>query len=148
MSKSFSLLFLDFDGVTHPLVGSPMFMPECMNALATAIGPYELEIVVASSWRETYSREELESKLSSLGKKIQGITPMIDDPFLKHIRYHEVKQYLNNTNQEDVSWIALDDTGGFYPEEAPVYWTSSKTGFTIEDIDKLRTMITIKLNDS
>jgi len=112
-----------------------------MNALSIAIEVFDLEIVVTSSWRETYNRDELESKLLPLGKKIQGITPVIDDPFLQYVRYHEVIQYLNDTNQMKASWIAIDDSPGFYPESAPVYWTSSKTGFTAEDIYKLRKMI-------
>jgi len=143
MSQNVNLLFLDFDGVTHPLVSPQMFLPECMDALATAIMPYELEIVVTSTWRETYHYEKLESLLSVLGKKLQGVTPVIDDPFLKYVRYHEVRQYLTESNQIETPWLAIDDIPGFYPEDAPVYWSDSKTGFTVKDISKLSKFIEV-----
>lgn len=53
--KNKFLIFLDFDGVTHPITGTPMFIPECMSALSTALKSIDLELVVSSSWRETYS---------------------------------------------------------------------------------------------
>lgn len=46
------LIFLDFDGVLHPRVGTPPFQPACMQPLAEALAPFEVDIVVASSWRE------------------------------------------------------------------------------------------------
>jgi predicted NAD/FAD-dependent oxidoreductase len=128
------LLFLDIDGVTHPVSGSPIFLPECMSALQLAIEQFNVELVISSSWRESKTILELEELLKPLNKNIQGVTPVIDDPFLKFVRYHEVKEYLKNTNQQDIAWLALDDSKGFYPNDAPVYWVDSKSGFTREDI--------------
>lgn len=140
-NKNKFLVFLDFDGVTHPITGTPMFIPQCMSALSTALKSIDLELVVSSSWRETKSFDELKEILSPLGKKVQGITPVIDDPFLKNVRYYEVLDYLKESKQENLGWIAIDDCRGFYPDEAPVYWTDIKTGFTEKDIAPLVEMI-------
>lgn len=47
------LLFLDFDGVTHPLAGAESFDTRCMGHLVGALAPYPaVEIVVrCSPWR-------------------------------------------------------------------------------------------------
>lgn len=135
------LIFIDIDGVTHPISGTPIFIPECMSALSTALKSFDLELVVSSSWRETNSFDELKEILSPLGKKAQGITPVIDDPFLKNVRYYEVLDYLKESKQENLGWIAIDDCRGFYPDEAPVYWTDSKKGFQEKDIAPLAEMI-------
>ena len=131
------LIFLDFDGVTHPITGTPMFIPECMSALSTALKSFDLELVVSSSWRETNSFDKLKEILTPLGKKVQGITPVIDDPFIKNVRFHEVLEYLKGSKQEHIGWLSIDDCKGFYPDEAPVYWTNSKMGFVEKDMPLL-----------
>ena len=130
--------------MTHPITGTPMFISECMNALAMALKGSDLELVVSSSWRETKSLDELKYILFPLGKEIQGITPVIDDPFIKNVRYHEVLEYLKKSKQEHTGWLSIDDCQGFYPEEAPVYWTNSKTGFNEQDIVPLVEMIALQ----
>lgn len=62
------LIFLGFDGVTHPESGSPMFIPECMSALSTVLKSTNLKLVVSSSWRETNSFDELEELLKPFSK--------------------------------------------------------------------------------
>jgi len=135
------LIFLDFDGVTHPISGSPMQLRRCMDALKIALNSFQLEVVVSSSWREINTLDELKNILSLLNVKIQGVTPIINEPFIKYVRYHEVLKYLQDTNQNFRRWIAIDDTKGFYPEDAPVYCTNPKTGFVEDDIPKFQTMV-------
>jgi len=135
------LLFLDFDGVTHPVVGTPLFRAECMAALQLALKEVDVEIVVTSTWRETQSLAELKETLKPLGKTVQGVTPVIDEPFMHHVRYHEVLLYLTQSNQVDASWIAIDDTPGFYPDGASVYYTDPTKGFTSEDIPLFADML-------
>lgn len=53
------LLFLDFDGVLHPISGSPPLLEECLVSLSTALSCFDVEIVIASSWREERSFDEL-----------------------------------------------------------------------------------------
>jgi len=135
------LLFLDFDGVTHPVVGTPLFRAECMAALQVALKEVDFDIVVTSTWRETKSLAELKEILKPLGKTVQGVTPVIDEPFLHHVRHHEVLLYLTQSDQVSSPWIAIDDTPGFYPDDAPVYYTDPTTGFTQEDIPLFADML-------
>lgn len=72
--------------------------------------------------------------LEPLAKPVVGRTPVIDDPFIKHVRFEEVLLYLSRTEQPQRPWFAIDDSPGFYPPGAPVYWTDPRTGFTAQDI--------------
>lgn len=50
------ILFLDFDGVLHPITGSTPFQIASVNALEVVISQFpDLNIVVSSSWREERS---------------------------------------------------------------------------------------------
>ncbi|MEN8170511.1 MAG: HAD domain-containing protein [Pseudomonadota bacterium] len=131
------IVFLDFDGVTHPITGSKPFCEKNINALATAMEAVSnIEVVITSTWREEHDLNILCHYLGKLGGLVTGITPVIDEPFLKHVRYHEVLSYLNNSGKQSQAWLAIDDTHGFYPDTAPVLWTNSYTGFTHNDIDR------------
>lgn len=135
------LLFLDFDGVLHPRAGGEPFNDECMTALARAIELYPVEIVIASTWREEFSVDKLCKKLSKLKRPVVGTTPIINEPFMKYVRYYEVQEYLLKNNQHSQCWLAIDDTRGFYPTDAPVYWTDPERGFCETDIEKLQDMM-------
>ncbi len=135
------LLFIDFDGVTHPRVGGMPFSASCMEALSQAIQGAYIEIVIASSWREEMNFGELQELLHQLGKPVIAVTPVIDDPFTQHVRYQEVLKYLQESEQQYEKWMAIDDTRGFYPAHAPVFLTDPLTGFTHDDIPGLQKMI-------
>lgn len=53
------ILFLDFDGVLHPRIGSSGFVTSCVHALRLALEPFAIEIVVSSTWRSTCHYDEL-----------------------------------------------------------------------------------------
>lgn len=137
-----TILFLDFDGVIHPNVQRT---PDerCIMALEEVVSEFpELKIVISSSWRESNVLNKLAMFLGSvLGGRVIGVTPVIDDPFLHHVRYHEVLSYLKANEKQGNPWIAVDDSAGFYPSDAPVVWTHSNRGFTSEDGEILRTML-------
>ena len=128
-------LFLDFDGVTHPRVGSDYFIDSCMEALRDAISNINIAIVVTSTWREDMAIDELSSLLAPLNKPVIGITPVLDDPFVHHVRLEEVEAYLREHGLEGAPWFAIDDTPGFYPGNTPVIWTDPMTGFNVDDQD-------------
>lgn len=135
------LVFLDFDGVLHPRVGAEPFQTACMQPLAKALEPYDIEIIVASTWRESMKLDVLKQKLAVLQKPVVAVTPVLNDPFRRYIRYQEVLEYLTVSKQQTVPWLAIDDTLGFYPAEAPVYWTDPATGFIASDIEPLQSML-------
>ncbi len=142
MKKNIFLLLLDFNGGTLPLNASQMFLSEYMKAISEEIETFKLKIALTLSWRETYIQKELESILSMLGKKLQRVTYIINSSFLKNALYHEVKQYRQNTNQIQSHWLVIDDTPGFDIEEAPIFLTNPRAGFSVDDINKSSTMIT------
>jgi len=79
------IIFLDFDGVTHPVSGSTPFQLDCLNALAKAVSQLDAEIVITSTWRLDRSIDELRALLGNdIGDRIIDATPDLDlDPFLK-----------------------------------------------------------------
>lgn len=137
------ILFLDFDGVLHPVSGSPPFHPDCMAVLSSSLSEYpDIRIVVTSSWREEKPLSELKSLLgNNLGSRVIGVTPVIDEPFMHHVRYHEVQAYLSDTSQPDIPWFALDDELGSYPESAPVILTDRRVGLSAEDGYRITAMV-------
>lgn len=128
------LIFLDIDGVLHPVSGGVLLVDSCFTALAAALSDFDVHVVVSSTWRETYDLEELKAILKPINKPVVGVTPIVDDPFLPHVRFHEVRQYLADHNSQGRKWAAIDDSRGFYPPMANVYWTDPRRGFVAEDI--------------
>jgi len=136
------LLFLDFDGVTHPRIGSAAFLPSCMYALRLALDDINIEIVVSSTWRKTNHLYELEAFLRPLGKPFIGITPVVNEPNApKYVRYREITQFLSDSKLQSCDWVAVDDAPGLFPDNAPIFFTNPLTGFTANDVPKLRKMI-------
>jgi hypothetical protein len=141
------ILFLDFDGVLHPAPSPECFDRGCMSHLEAVLQEYpQLDIVITSSWRELKSIEELKGFLGSvIGSRVISTTPVIDDPFIKFVRYYEVQEYLRFNDLFHTPWIALDDEIGNYPENSPVIFTNYRTGLTMEDAIKLRAMINVQI---
>ena len=137
------ILFLDIDGVLHPTSGSKPFVPACLSVLESLVSDFpDMEIVITSSWREEKPLSELKALLGAqLGSRVIGTTPVIDEPFLHHVRFHEVQAYLLETNKPDRSWVAVDDEIGNYPEESPVVITDRRTGIKETDGQRLKAMI-------
>lgn len=137
------ILFLDFDGVLHPITGSAPFQSDCVCELEAVIEYFSsLDVVITSSWREEKTMDELIDLLgTTLGERIIGTTPIIDDPFLHNPRYHEVLAYLATEPIRDRKWIAIDDEAGNYPPDAPVLITDRLKGFTRDDRETLVALI-------
>ena len=141
------LIFLDFDGVTHPL---PSYVPssiiELINTGLYESGPFfckdniiqinrlthklNANVVITSTWRLDFGWQ-LFNKLF-LGRVI-GQTPELGF----HSRYQEVLEFINQNNYQNISWLALDDNSSLYPNDAPAYITDSNIGITAEEVNKL-----------
>ncbi|PUB89636.1 MAG: hypothetical protein DBP01_09770 [gamma proteobacterium symbiont of Ctena orbiculata] len=137
------LVFLNLDGFLHPISGDNVFDDHCMDSLRIALDSVSVNLVISSSWREHYHFDELQQFLVSLNVPVIGVTPVIDDPFLINVRYYEVIRYLESTVGLNQQWLAIDDTPGFYPADAPVYWTDSRSGFSSNDMEPLKQMLTL-----
>ena len=137
------LLFLDFDGVTHPMM-TKAFNPENMKFLESIVNEHpEIRIVISSSWREEFSLNEIKEMLgATVGSRVIGITPVIYDSDIQAIRYREVIEYLKITDNEDTKWIAIDDTPMLYKgADASVIYTDPNYGFTKKEYMEVKALI-------
>ena len=136
-------LFLDFDGVTHPVSASGRyFRPENIKPLEQAILGLNPRIVISSTGRFDKPLCELKELLGDIiSSSVVGVTPEFDDPFVHHPRHLEVEMYLEQNGITNVPWVAIDDTAAFYREDASLLLTDPVKGFTKTDIEKFRNLV-------
>jgi hypothetical protein len=138
-------LFLDFDGVTHPVSATGQYFREAnLAAIHSSIDQLNVDIVITSTWRLDNSLAKIQAYLGELGKYVVGFTPEVNEPFLHHIRQVEVELFLKQQREETMPWVAVDDTPAFYRDDAPVIITDGKIGFTDQDAIPLRELIISK----
>ena len=105
-------LFLDFDGVLHPTLAQPAALFIHGSRLAEALRPYPVNIVISSSWRFHFSKDEYLAKLpKELAGQVIGATGSAHVG--KFARWHEIQQYLKK--HRIVDWRALDDGAVEFP---------------------------------
>ena len=113
------IIFLDFDGVLNSkkyiaLKNEPgvCFDPECLNLLKEIVLKTNAKIVLTSSWREHWDKDEklcdetgvfINQAFKSLGFKIFDKTPSLN---LR--REQEIKEWLNQNQYVD-NFVVLDD---------------------------------------
>jgi hypothetical protein len=119
------LLFLDVDGVLHPVETDYSFSSRFFSHLP----PLEkllreftsVDIVISSDWRLAESIEQLQRYFSAdIRHRIIGATPQIDpNAAVQHRRQLEIQAWLDGNGRSDAKWVAIDD------------WPSSfEAGFT------------------
>lgn len=120
------VIFLDFDGVTHPVGCEEIlefcFLPNIQNTIKTYLG--EWKIVISSGWKNLYSTSFLKSFFSSdIKKHIYGVTPSIPFDNLSYAknRGKEIDKFLFDHKVE--KYIIIDDK--------PQFLESSHLKFTI-----------------
>ena len=105
-------LFLDFDGVLHPTLAEPAALFIHGSRLVEALRPYPVNIVISSSWRFHFSKEEYLAKLpAELAGQVVGATG--EAHVGKFARWHEIQQYVKKHRVKD--WRALDDSAFEFP---------------------------------
>ncbi len=122
------ILFLDFDGVTHP-VFQKRELSDDENQLFSYLPRLEgvlrdfpnIKIVIASSWRENRPWKNIIGIFSpDISARIIGATPILkvkEPPYPKHPRYEEILSFLSRNNFATAQWVALDDDPGIYPPD-------------------------------
>jgi hypothetical protein len=107
-------LFLDFDGVLHPNGCTPTDCFCLLPALVATIAPFELDIVISSSWRHHRSLRSLKKLFpATMRKRIVGTT---GEAFPgTHARWKEIRAYLREHPASD--WRALDDFDFEFPPD-------------------------------
>ena len=105
-------LFLDFDGVLHPTLAQPSVLFIHGSRLAEALRPYTVDIVISSSWRFHFSKEEYLAKLpAELAGQVVGATG--EAHIGKFARWHEIQRYIKKHRIKE--WRAIDDSSFEFP---------------------------------
>ena len=106
------VLFLDFDGVLHPTLAQSSALFIHGTSLAEVLRPYPVNIVISSSWRFHFAKNELLAKLpEELLDSVIGTTG--NAHIGKFARWHEIHQYIKKHRVTD--WRALDDSSFEFP---------------------------------
>lgn len=137
------VVFLDFDGVTHPhskTCSLDTFLEEQLQSLEIALAEYDARVVVISSWRESISIEILQTFLGGLAPRVidkTGDTPQSS----KYKRQHLVQEWLAKV-QHAGEWMAIDDSPASYGDLANhVYVPISSEGFLHDDIRRFHDFV-------
>jgi len=141
-----ALLFLDFDGVLHP-VRSDKADHFCMleNFEAVMREFPGVRIVIASTWRQAYPFAYLKSLFSvDIAARIIGKTPDWEEDGDEHVRFKEIRHFLKQPSMAEMEWIAVDDSDFEFPESCRnVLLCDPQCGFDSEMAGKLRARLNV-----
>ena len=142
------VLFLDFDGVLHPKGAGGAEQHFCRRPLLEELlldaACADWRVVITSTWREAYSLQKLRGFFcAALQRRIIDRTPVLDDQDADHLRYREIRAWLNKQPQVK-RWCAIDDDREGFPEAqaARVVFTNPDHGLDAANVAKLRALLT------
>lgn len=103
------IVFVDFDGVLHP-VGGPLF--SCVENFFAILRVHpSAQVVITSTWRDDYSLSALGEMLSNGGEfegRVIGVTPNLESDGFYGRRDLEILQWME-VNRYGGRWLAIDD---------------------------------------
>jgi hypothetical protein len=149
------VVFLDFDGVTHPEPTSgPVFVH--LPQIEAVLRAYpQVNIVLSTSWRESFHLDVLRSNFSAdISPRILDVTPVLDwsarlhhpAPLSRASRQAEIEAWLYSNLTMAHPWIALDDRAHWFdPGCRHLLFTNRRTGFTPADAKQLHRMLLERL---
>jgi hypothetical protein len=114
-SDSSHLLFLDVDGVLHPVGADYSFSTRFFShlpLLEELLREFKsVEVIISSDWRRAEGIEQLRRYFSAdIRHRIIGATPQIDpNAAVHHRRQLEIQAWLDGNGRSDAEWVALDD---------------------------------------
>ncbi len=167
------VLFLDFDGVTHPdpCDRSNEFcrLPLIESVVRTFAA---VEIVISSAWRDHYTLDKLRQHFAAdMQERVVGVTPSLKHPSPVrrpasglaaaqeweveacllahrpevHEREWEIEAWLSANRPPDTPWLAIDDRPHlFLPNSQNVLLTNSANGFHPSQQQTLRLMLRLR----
>ncbi|ABD70755.1 conserved hypothetical protein [Rhodoferax ferrireducens T118] len=151
------ILFLDFDGVTHPdPCRKGAFFCQLPLIEDVLRENKHVDVVISSSWRYDHRLPELQAYFSSdIRTLVIDVTPSVartDDEgwipphLLQHHREWECRKWIRQHCPLDTPWLAIDDVSEwFLPGCADLLITRSECGFQPEQASKLREMLKVRL---
>lgn len=127
------VLFLDFDGVLHPATTTPAGRFVHAPMLANCFLQLSCDVVISSSWRHSYSIDELRHFLpDELAHLIVGTTgPAVIG---KHARFQEIQAWIAR-QPSPVDWRALDDCEWEFPTNtSKLFLCNANTGLSRKEL--------------
>lgn len=147
MSFSEHLLFLDFDGVTHP-EGCAQRLLFCRLPLLLPVlqQSEHVNLVISSTWRETRSLDVLKALFPEIVRdRVIGATPRFADltdvppDLVAYQREAEVNAWLREHRTVASDWTALDDRSWlFKPFHRRLVLTHRAVGIDDDTVAALR----------
>ncbi|MGQ3052402.1 MAG: HAD domain-containing protein [Roseateles sp.] len=142
---SSDLLFLDIDGVLHPVGVDYSFSSRFFShlpRLEEILREFtSVDVVISSDWRRAESIEQLQRYFSAdIQHRIIGATPQIDPHVVVHHRRQlEIQAWLDGNGRSDAEWVALDDwPSNFEAGFARLVLTDPKLAFDQDSFQELR----------
>lgn len=144
------ILFLDFDGVLHPLHRRETFTRMALLDALLADFP-DIEIALTTSWRQIYPLEALRMLLSpTIASRVISLTPSFPPGHIRDpahpacpAREYECRVWLQANGRESEPWLALDDDPDAFSTTAPVVWCDGRIGLSEEQIAQIRRWIEV-----
>ncbi len=142
-------VFLDFDGVLHPLGATTDRLFERADVLELALKELpNVEVVVSSSWAAYHSLTQIREFLEvwpTLHERVVGITTQ-SRQFPSHYpevpgRETECMSWLMANKRSVMHWCAIDDERLNFLTHERVIYTNPKKGFSACDAHRLRELI-------
>jgi hypothetical protein len=146
------IVFLDFDGVTHP---EPCYADSafcCLPLIEAVLREFPaVEVVISSSWREQHTLDDMRAFFApDIARRVVAATPVVShmNRFWlpghapKYPRQWECQQWLKVNRVGSFPWLAIDDRGyWFEPDCKHLLLTDSSRGFSEHDAERLRSML-------
>lgn len=136
--KPIQTIFIDFDGVLHPVSALSGFNMRMSREAAIKFGRlfrwawlledlldgHDVQLVVHSSWRQLIPESEVQALMGPLGHRFTGIT----NPTVA--RWASIQSAVADRNLQPGSWLVLDDHASEFPSPLPseVLLCDSETG--------------------
>lgn len=137
-------VFLDFDGVLHPIWARPEARWTAVGLLTALIEEFsEIAVVVSSTYRDFMPFDHiLQLFPPSMRGRIVGGTPVIavgsGDTSLPK-RHREILAWLEGNGYPDARWLAVDDDAEYFADDCwELFLVDGAEGLTSASIEQLR----------
>jgi hypothetical protein len=144
------LLFLDFDGVLHPVPSNGELFVHMPLLTRWLLARPSVAVVISSSWRESHPLASLKRRFGKLAPRVIDVTPLAqhlwgssgvptieDADAMRYERQAEIEHWLFR-HGKGRPWAALDDQWFmFSPECRNLVVTKSSIGLTEEALQRV-----------
>ena len=122
------VLFLDFDGVFHPLMSNGLKfidLPNFENFIRKHSDRFDFKLVISSNWRREYTLSQISKFFSpDIALKLVGVTPVLNT-IGDGVRLEEAQQW-RAQNDMNSAWFALDDDHYAWDRVEQLVWCHDK----------------------